>query len=70
MRIVDAGPLQRSDHTVELRNVGNRSDANSIHSAARDLIVAYEDLAVAAAAQFFRQAFRIRGVGERAGVYE
>ena len=66
MRIADARSPQRGDHAVELRDVGHGSDSNSIHSAAGKLIVAYEDLAVAAAAQFFRQAFRIRGVGEGA----
>src|SRR5216683_8063590 len=70
MRIVDAGSLQRGDHAVELRDVGHRADAYSVHSAARDLIFAHRDLAVATAAQFFRQAFRVRGVGERAGLYE
>ena len=50
MRIVDAGLFQRGDHAVELRDVRHRSDAYSIHSSARDLIVAYEDFAVTAAA--------------------
>src|SRR5882762_7190031 len=70
MCIVDAGPLQRGDHAVELRDAGHGPDAYPIHSAARDLIVAHGDLAIAAAAQFLRQAFRICGVGERAGLYE
>jgi hypothetical protein len=70
MRIVDAGPLQRGDHAVELRDAGYGSDAYPVHSTARDLIVAHDDLAVAAAAQFLRQAFRVRRIGERAGLHE
>ena len=70
MRIVDAGPLERGDHAVEVRDVGHGADAHSIHSAARDHIVAHEDFAQAAAAQFFRQAFGVRGVGEGAGLDE
>src|ERR1700722_6466409 len=70
MRIADAGPLQRGDDAVEFRDVGYRADAYPVHPAARDPIVAHEDLAEAAAAQFFRQALRIRRVGERAGLHE
>src|SRR5258708_7648240 len=70
MRVIDAGPLQRGDDAVELRDVGYGSDAYSVHSAARDLIVAHEDLAVAAAAQILRQAFGVRRVGKRAGLHE
>ncbi len=65
MRIADAGPFQRRDHAVELRDGGNGSDADSVHPAPCDLIVAHGDLAVAAPAQFLRQTFRIRGIGER-----
>ena len=50
MSIVDAGPFQRGDHAVECRDVGHRSDADTVHSAAGELIVAHEHLAVAAAA--------------------
>src|ERR1700693_4880696 len=69
-RIVDSGPLQRGDDAVELRDVGHRSDSYAVHSAARDLIFAHEHLAEAAAAQLFGQAFRVRRVGERAGLHE
>ena len=70
MRVADAGALECGDDSVEFGDVGHRSYAYSIHSAARDLIVAHEYLAVAAAAQFFREAFRIGGIGERAGLDE
>ena len=70
MRIADACMLERSDHPVELGYVGHRSYAYAIHSAPRDLIIAHENLAQVAAAQFLRQTLRIRGVGERAGLYE
>jgi hypothetical protein len=70
VRVIDAGPLQRGDHAVELGDIGHRPDAHPVHSATRDLIVAHEYLTVAAAAQFLSQAFRVGGVGERAGLYE
>ena len=70
MRIADARTLERGNHPVELCYVGHRSYAYAIHSAPRDLIIAHENLAQVAAAQFLRQTFRIRGVGERAGLYE
>ena len=62
MRVVDSRSLQRGDQTIELRDVGHRSDPYPVHSAARDLIVAHEDLAVAAAAQLISEALRIRRV--------
>src|SRR5580692_11167117 len=70
MRVSDAGTLERGDQAVELCDVAHRSDTHSIHPAARDLIIAHENLAVAAAAQFFRHALRIRRVGEGAGLDE
>ena len=68
--IIDTNPFQRGDHAVELSDIGHGSDAYPIHSAPGDLIVAHEYLAVTAAAQFLRQPFGIRGVGERAGLHE
>ena len=70
MRIADARPLERGDHPVELRDVGHRSYAYTIHSAPRDHVIAHEDFAQVVAAQFLRQALRIGGVGECAGLYE
>jgi hypothetical protein len=70
MRIADALTLQRGDYPVELGYIGHRPNAHSEHAAARDDIIAHEDLAQAAAAQFLRQAFRIGGVGEGARLYE
>ena len=70
MRIGDARMLERGDHPVELGNIGHRSYAYTIHSAPRDHIIAHEDFAQVVAAQFFRQALRIRGVGECSGLYE
>src|SRR5882757_6568478 len=70
MRIADAGSLQRGDDAVEFRDVGYRADAYPVHPAARDPVVAHEDLAEGAAAQFFRQVWRIRRVGNRAGLHK
>src|ERR1700734_306033 len=70
MRVADAGPLQRRDHAIELRDVGHGSDADAVHPASRDLIVAHKNLAQVAAAQSLRQSFRIGGIGECAGLHE
>jgi hypothetical protein len=70
MRIADARPLERGDHPVELRYVGHRSYAYTIHFAPRDHVIAHEDFTQVVAAQFLRQALRIGGVGECAGLYE
>src|ERR1700733_10930248 len=51
MRVADAGPLERRDHAIELRDVGHGSDADAVHSASRGLIVAPENLAQVPAAQ-------------------
>ena len=70
MCTADADLLQRGDHAVELRDVGHRSDAHSKHAAARDPIIAHENRAEAAAAQFLREPFGIGGVGKSAGLDE
>ena len=70
MRIGDARALELGDHPVELGHIGHRSYAYAIHSAPRDHIIAHEDFAQVVVAQFLRQALRIRGVGECAGLYE
>ena len=62
MSIVDSRSLQCRDHAIELRDIGHRSDPYPVHSAARNLIVANEHLAVAAAAQLISEALRIRRV--------
>ena len=68
--ILDAGSLQCRNHAVEFCDVGHGPDANAVHFAAGNLIVAHVDLAVTAAAQSRRQAFRIRRVGKCAGLHE
>ena len=70
MRIGDARTLERGDDPVELGYIGHRSDADAIHSAPREHVIAHEDFAQVVAAQFLCQALRIRGVGECAGLYE
>ena len=65
-----AGAFQCGDDAIEFRHVGHRAYAHSIHLAAGDDIVAHENLAVLAAAQFGRQALGIGGVGEGAGLNE
>ena len=62
MSVVDSRSLQCRDQAIELRDIGYRSDPYPVHSAARDLIVAHEDLAVAAAAQPISEVSRIRRV--------
>src|SRR5260370_35327122 len=52
MRVVYAGALERSHDAIEFRNVGNGTYAYSVHFAACDEVVADENLAVSAAAQF------------------
>jgi len=70
MSIIDADAAQRSDDAIELSDAGHGTDADSIHPAARNFIVAYEYLAVAAAAQFFHQPFGVLRIAECAGLNE
>jgi hypothetical protein len=64
MRIVNANAFKGRDDTIELSDVGHGPDAHSIHSSARNFIIAYEHFAVAAAAQSFHQAFGIPRIAE------
>src|SRR5450631_3117596 len=50
MCIVHAGALQRRHDAIEFRDVGNGTDAHSVHFAACDEVIADENLAVSAAA--------------------
>src|ERR1700723_1212867 len=68
--IVDAGALQRRDDAIELSDIRHRTDPHAIHPAARDFIVADEDLAVGAAAQPLHQALGVFWIAECAGLYE
>ncbi len=62
--------INPSPDAVERLHVGNRTDAHTIQLAAGDDIVAHEDPAVGAAAQFCRQTLGIRRVRERARLHE
>src|SRR5882757_4997677 len=70
MSIMDAGARQRCDDAIVFSDVGYGTDAHSIHSAARDFIVAHEYLAVAAPAQFLHQPLGVLGIAECAGLNE
>src|SRR5580692_950469 len=64
MRIIDARTLESRDDAIEFGNVWNRSDAHPVHSAARDVIVAYEYFAIAAAAQFLHEPLGVVRIAE------
>ena len=53
MNVVDADALESRDDAIEFGHARNGTDAYSVHPAARNFIIAYEYLAIAAAAQFF-----------------
>src|SRR6202021_2104926 len=64
MRVIDACTLESRDDAIEFGNAWNRTDAHPIHSAARDVIVAYEYFAIAAAAQFLHEPLGVVRIAE------
>ena len=70
MRVVDTRSLESRDDAIEFDNAWNGADAHSVHSAARDFIVAYEYLAITAAAQFFHEPLGVLRIAERACLNE
>ena len=70
MRVVYAGGFQRRHDAIELRHVGYRTDAHTVHATSQNSVVPDEDVSVPAHAQFGRETFGIRGIGEGARLDE
>jgi len=70
MRIADAYLFQRGDDAIEIGHVRHGTDSYTIHAAACDHIIAHDDLSVSPVSKLLRQALRIGGIGERAGLNE
>ena len=70
MSIVHADALESRDNAIEFGHTRNRTDAYSVHSAARNFVIAYEYLAITAAAQFLHQPLGVLRIAESACLNE